>query len=98
MAQPPSRPPRDLPQVSDSVDASIRGPLSRVIEEVQRLLEFRGDPLDAALTVRKAMARGLVDSFGRSLTGSVTYVNTFPGGGGGGGGTTPDLTPPPTVG
>jgi hypothetical protein len=97
MAQPPSRPPRDLPQVSDSVDASIRGPLSRVIEEVQRLLEFRGDPLDAALTTRKAIARGLMDSLGRSLTGSVTYVNTFPGGGGGGGGTAPDLTPPPTV-
>lgn len=92
-----SQPPRDLPQVPDSVDPAIRRPLSRVIEEVQRLLEFRGDPLDAALTTRKAIARGLMDSLGRSLTGSVTYVNTFPGGGGGGGGTTPDLTPPPTV-
>lgn len=92
-----SQPPRDLPQVPDSVDPAIRRPLSRVIEEVQRLLEFRGDPLDAALTTRKAIARGLMDSLGRSLTGSVTYVNTFPGGGGSGGGTTPDLTPPPTV-
>lgn len=91
-----SKPPRDLPQVPDSVDPAIRRPLSRVIEEMQRLLEFRGDPLDAALTLRKAIARGLIDSVGRSNTGSVTYVNTFP--------TTeftgsepPDLTPPPTV-
>jgi hypothetical protein len=93
-----SKPPRDLPQVSDSVDPEIRRPLARVIEEVQRLLEFRGDPLDAALTLRKAIARGLVDSVGRSLTGTVTYVNTFPStGGSGGGGGPPDLTPPPDV-
>lgn len=97
MAQPPSRPPRDLPQVPDSVDPAIRGPLSRVIEEVQRLLQFRGDPLDAALTFRKAIARGVLDSVGRALTGNVTYVNTFPTSGGGGGGDAPDLTPPPTV-
>lgn len=91
-----SKPPRDLPQVPDSVDPAIRRPLARVIEEVQRLLEFRGDPLDAALTTRKAIARGMLDSVGRALTGNVTYVNTFPTTSGGGG-TTPDLTPPPTV-
>lgn len=91
-----SLPPRDLPQVSDSVDPAIRRPLSRVIEEVQRLLEFRGDPLDAALTLRKAIARGLVDSVGRGLSGNVTYVNTFPTSTGGGS-DEPDLTPPPTV-
>lgn len=96
MANPPSRPPRDLQQVPDSVDPTIRGPLSRVIEEVQRLLEFRGDPLDAALTLRKAIARGLVDSVGRGVAGSVTYVNTFPVSTGGGSNEI-DLTPPPTV-
>lgn len=92
-----STPPRDLPQVADTVDPAIRRPLARVIEEVQRLLEFRGDPMDAALTLRKAYARGLVDNLGRALTGNVTYVNNFPTSGGSSGGDAPDLTPPPTV-
>jgi hypothetical protein len=91
--------PRDLPSVSQTVEPAVRDPLVRAIEEVQRLLGYRGDPQDAAITLRKAKAIGLVDSQGRALVGDVTYNNTYPvvdGGGGGGVPEEPDLAPPPT--
>lgn len=90
---PPVNTPRDIPAVSPTVDAAVREPLSRVREEVQRLLGFVGvDKLDKAVTWRQAIAQG--------------WVLTVPGGsgfgGGGGGGTGGggtggpiDLTPPP---
>lgn len=85
---------RDLPRVSDLIEPNTRAPLSRVIEEVQKLLGFRGDPEDKAITVGAAMRLGWIDS---------PPVSAGPGGSGGGGGgggggtTTPDLTPPPTA-
>jgi hypothetical protein len=87
---------RDLPQVAATVDPAVRQPLTRVIEETQRLLGFRGDPLDAAITERRAREIGLTDGEGRALTGNVTYNNTFPTLGDGAPDTEPDLTPPPT--
>lgn len=86
-------PARDLPRVSDLIEPNTRAPLSRVIEEVQKLLGFRGDPQDKAITMGAAMRLGWIDS---------PPVSAGPGGGsggggGGGGGTTPDLTPPPTA-
>ena len=73
-------------------------PLERMREELQILLGVRGDPLDAALTLRSAIERGLIDRIGNALTGNVTYVNTFPTyTGGGGTAYVPDLTPPPPV-
>lgn len=86
---------RDIPSVSDAVDAIVRDPLNRVIEEVRRLAGFRGDILDRAITYRQAQVAGLIDSKLRALTGDVTVVNQFPTVGGGGG-DSPDLTAPPT--
>ncbi len=87
----------DLPDVAQSVDGAVRKPMVRIREELRRLLGLTGDPLDAAITLRSAIARGLVDSIGNSLSGSVTYVNTFPGYSVPDPGAAPDLTPPPTV-
>lgn len=75
-----------------------RKPMERMREALQVLLGTRGDPLDAALTLRTAMDRGLIDKLGRALVGNTTIINNNPGTGTGGGGTyTPDLTPPPDV-
>jgi len=76
-------------------------PLERMREELQILLGTRGDPLDAALTLRSAIDRGLIDRIGNAI-GGATYVNVFPGytvpdTSGGGGTYEPDLTPPPNV-
>lgn len=84
---------RDLPRVSDVIEPNTRAPLVRVIEEVQKLLGFRGDPEDKAITVGAAMRLGWIDS-------PPVSAGTGGGGGGtggGGGSTTPDLTPPPTA-
>jgi hypothetical protein len=83
---------RDIPRVSDLVDPNVRAPLNRVIEEVQRLLGYRGSDEDRAITYATAMRLGWIDS---------PPTSAGPGAGGGtpgaGGGTvTPDLTPPPT--
>lgn len=87
----------DLPDIAQAVDGAVRKPMVRIREELRRLLGLTGDPLDAAITLRSAIARGLVDSIGNSLSGSVTYVNTFPGYSVPDPGAAPDLTPPPTV-
>lgn len=83
---------RDIPPGNDE------RAVARVREELQILLGTRGDPLDAALTLRSAIERGLIDQIGNALVGNVTYINTFPTtGSGGGASTTPDMTAPPTV-
>ena len=88
----------DLPGLGRAGFGIQGKPLERMREELQILLGVRGDPLDAALTLRSAIERGLIDRIGNALTGNVTYVNTFPTYTGGGGTTyVPDLTPPPPV-
>lgn len=87
---------RDLPDVPQGTDPSVRRLLVRMRETLQELIGVRGDGSGAAITLEDARKRGIVDSAGRGLVGDVTIINN--GGGGGGGGTyTPDLTPPPTV-
>lgn len=80
---------RDLPGVSDLLEPNVREPVSRLTEEMRRLLGFRGDRLDMAITYRAAVARGWVDGPPTSSGGG---GGGAPGGGGGG---PPDLTPPP---
>lgn len=90
----PMTTPRDLPAVSSTVPFEVRYPLSRVREELQRLIGTIGvDKLDQAITWRHAITQGWVAS---PPTGN--FVGGTGGGGiGGGGGTSPpDLTPPPT--
>ncbi len=70
--------PRDLPPVKDAKFAD------RTREEVQRLLGFRGDPLDKALT-------------GRSLGWTGAQLSGVGSGGAIPTATDPDLTPPPNV-
>ena len=88
----------DIPGLGKAVFGAQGKPLERMREELQILLGTRGDPMDAALTLRSAIERGLIDRIGNALVGNVTYVNTFPTtGSGGGASTTPDMTAPPTV-
>lgn len=90
---PPVNTPRDIPAVSPTVDAAVREPLSRVREEVQRLLGFVGvDKLDKAITWRQAIAQG----WAASVPGGTGFGGGGGGGTGGGGTGGPiDLTPPP---
>ena len=87
----------DIPGLGKAPSSAAGRPLERMREELQILLGTRGDPLDAALTLRSAIERGLIDRIGNALGGSVTYVNTFPTTTVSGVDPTPDLTPPPTV-
>lgn len=58
----PAATPRDLPAVAQTVEAPVRVPLSRVREEVQRLLGLIGvDRLDMAVTYRHLLDSGYLD-------------------------------------
>lgn len=89
---------KDLPQIPDNTDPALKKALNRLREAVQVLRANRGDPLDAAITWRTAIANGLAKIVGGGFTGGGTIGS---GGGvivgGGGGAYVPDLTPPPTV-
>ena len=88
----------DIPGLGGAQYGIDKKPLERMREALQVLIGTRGDPLDAALTLRAAIERGLIDRIGNAMTGGVTYVNTFPGYTFSGAAPySPDLTPPPTV-
>jgi hypothetical protein len=86
---------KDIPPIPDSTDPSLRSPLQRMREEIQRLDGFIGDHMDMAVTWRQLIAQGYAT------------VNQLPPTGGAAPGTvsipsgslvyTPDLTPPPDV-
>ena len=88
----------DIPGLGGTQWGVDKKPLERMREALQVLIGTRGDPLDAALTLRSAIERGLIDRIGNAMTGGVTYSNTFPGYTFiGAPPYSPDLTPPPTV-
>jgi hypothetical protein len=82
---------RDIPDLQ--ADGSNSSAVIRAMREaVQIMRGHRGDPLDRAMTERRAIQLNLRSANGQALVG--------PGGTGGGGGVvidpSPDLTPPPT--
>jgi len=92
---------KDVPAVSNAVDAAVRDPLSRLREQFQVLAGLRGDKLDMAVTFRALMALGAIDATGTFVGGSGGVEVPGPPGpigppGAPAPGTTPDLTPPPT--
>ena len=88
----------DIPDIPQSVDGAVRKPLSKLREAVQVLLGFRGDPLDAALTMRRMLTNGFAKQVSTTPGGPVSYVPVGGTGGTGSGGTPEvDLTPPPNV-
>lgn len=88
----------DIPDIPQNVDGAVRKPLSKLREAMQVLLGTRGDPLDAALTMRSLLAKGFAKQVGTTPGGPVTYVPVGGTGGSGSGSSTEvDLTPPPNV-
>lgn len=90
------RPKTNLTDLPEPTDAIVSKPslLTRLLakhrEALQVLRGDRGDPLDAAITWRSALANGIVTGTAGGITGT--------GGGiGGGGGGSNDHTPPPDV-
>lgn len=94
---------KDLPPIPKGIDPDLREVLERHREALQVLRGRgnRGDPLDAAVTWRTAIANGLAKIIGGGTSGGTGSIGggggTIVGGGTGGGDPTPDLTPPPTV-
>jgi hypothetical protein len=88
--------PKDIQGISQNIEPETRKVLQRLKEEVQRLTGFAGDDLDKALTLRGAVALGLIDRTGKLIIGTEGPPGVQGPPGPPGESVEPDLTPPPT--
>jgi len=92
---------KDLPSTPSGLDPTLKTFLDRMREAVQVLRANRGDPLDAAITWRTAISKGIATLLPSGNVGDGGSIIVGSGGTSGGSdsgsSSTPDLTPPPTV-